>query len=64
MNTEDLVSISEACRILGGISKATMWRGSKAGRYPGPVKLGRYICRWSRAELEAHLAKLMKDRTA
>jgi predicted DNA-binding transcriptional regulator AlpA len=60
----DLIGVTELARILGGVSKATVWRGVKDGRFPKPIKLGRYICRWSRTELEAHLLKLMQERTA
>lgn len=57
-----LVSKTEACDILGGISEATLWRGVKSGRFPQPIKLGPYIARWSRAELEACISKLMGAR--
>jgi prophage regulatory protein len=60
----DLIDVNELARMFGGVSKATIWRGVKDGRFPRPIKLGPYICRWSRAEAQAHLERLMAERGA
>ncbi len=62
--SDDLISIDDACTMLGGISKATMWRGVKAGPFPKPIKLGKFIARWSRAELAAYIEKIKSARAA
>lgn len=53
----DLVNEGEARRIIGGattpISRATLWRGIRAGRYPSPLKVGPASNRWRRDELIA-----------
>ena len=38
----DLISVDEACTILGGISKATYWRNA-GKRWPKPIKLGPFV---------------------
>jgi predicted DNA-binding transcriptional regulator AlpA len=58
----ELVSKTEACKILGFISEATLWRGVRTRRFPQPIKLGKFIARWSRAELEDCILKLMNER--
>jgi predicted DNA-binding transcriptional regulator AlpA len=62
MNKNELIDVNELARMFGGVSKATIWRGVRIGRFPKPVKLGPFICRWSRREAEAHLDKLMEER--
>lgn len=57
----DLVDETAARGILGGvtapISRATLWRGVKAGRYPKPLKVGPSSNRWRRDELVAVVEK-------
>ncbi|WP_395647979.1 helix-turn-helix transcriptional regulator [Terricaulis sp.] len=59
--TIDLVGEAAARAIIGGaetpISRATLWRGVKAGRYPRPLKVGLSSNRWKRGELLAVLEK-------
>jgi prophage regulatory protein len=64
MINDDLIDVNELARMFGGVSKATIWRGVHDGRFPKPIKLGPYICRWSRREAQAHLDKLMAERAA
>jgi predicted DNA-binding transcriptional regulator AlpA len=58
----DLIDKRGACATLGGISEATLWRGVKSGRFPAPIKLGRFIARWQREELAACVEKLAAER--
>jgi hypothetical protein len=59
-NTPDLVDESVARAIIGGaaspISRATLWRHVKAGRFPKPLKIGARN-RWKRDELVAVVEK-------
>jgi prophage regulatory protein len=64
MANNDLIDVNELSRMFGGVSKATIWRGVRNGRFPKPIKLGPYISRWSRCEAQAHLEKLMAERSA
>jgi predicted DNA-binding transcriptional regulator AlpA len=59
----DLIDVNELARVFGGVSKATIWRGVKEGRFPKPIKIGRFICRWSRTESQAYLERLMQERS-
>lgn len=60
-NTSDLVDEGSARAIIGGagtpISRATLWRGVKSGRYPKPLKVGPASNRWRRDELIAVIEK-------
>jgi predicted DNA-binding transcriptional regulator AlpA len=60
-DTLDLVNEAAARGIIGGaatpISRATLWRGVKAGRYPKPLKVGPSSNRWKRDELVAVVEK-------
>jgi prophage regulatory protein len=58
----DLLDKKAACAALGGISEATLWRGVKSGRFPQPIKLGRFIARWRREELSACVDRMAADR--
>ena len=39
------------------VSVGSVWRWSKSGKLPAPVKLGR-ASRWRKSDLEAKIAKL------
>ncbi|MDP2028575.1 MAG: AlpA family phage regulatory protein [Thiobacillus sp.] len=39
-------------------SVCTVWRWTKSGRLPQPVKLGESTTRWNAAEVHAAIAKL------
>jgi predicted DNA-binding transcriptional regulator AlpA len=57
----------ETCRFFGGqsrpINHATLYRGVKEGRYPGPIKVGANSSRWIKSECEAALAAIIAART-
>jgi len=38
------------------LTRATLYRRIKAGRFPAPVHLGGRVCAWSRAALQAWIA--------
>lgn len=44
-----------------GITRTTIWRWSREGRLPEPVKLGPNITRWQVGPLRAVLAKLAES---
>ena len=62
MTDPDLIDVNELARMFGGVSKATIWRGVRDGRFPRPIKLGPYISRWLRREAQTHLEKLLAER--
>lgn len=35
-----------------GVSRATIWRWSKEGSFPAPIKLGSACTRWKMCEIE------------
>ena len=58
---EDLVDEATTCRLNGGndspISRSTLWRGVRAGRYPKPIKVGPSTNRWRASEIVAIIEK-------
>ena len=60
----DLITVDDACRLIGGESKpidrATYYRGVKAGRYPKPVHVSPNIVRVSRPKLIERLQLLVE----
>jgi len=46
---------------LYGVSVMTIWRWSKAGRIPAPLRLGENTSRWNLAEVEAALMKAAQE---
>jgi len=64
----DLVDIHIACRELGGadkpITRATLYRGIREGRYPRPIKIGPKASRWLLPELRATRARQIAARNA
>lgn len=48
----ELLTADQACRLLGGINRATLYRGVQLGRFPRPIKIGA-LARWVRGELLA-----------
>lgn len=59
----ELITVSEACRIIGGAEKpinhATYYRGVAAGRYPAPVRVSPNVARVLKQKLIAALERLM-----
>lgn len=64
---DDLITIDEACAIIGGksspISKATFYRGVKRGVYRPPIKIGPNMSRVLRSECQqtVRAATLARD---
>lgn len=59
LNNDDLVDEITACHLIGGstapIHRSTFRRGIRAGRFPGPLKIGGGTSRWRVGELrEVH----------
>jgi predicted DNA-binding transcriptional regulator AlpA len=62
---DELLDVYEACRFIGGtrpVNPATLWRGTKAGRYPKPIKIGPQSVRWRRSELQACIERMIAAR--
>ena len=49
------LTVLEVGKVLG-VSPATVWRWTKAGRIPQPRKLGENSTRWDSAELAQHMS--------
>jgi predicted DNA-binding transcriptional regulator AlpA len=65
MQTEELLDVAEACRFLGGsrpIHFTTLYRGIKAGHYSKPIKIGPFLVRWRRSELQADIDRMIAER--
>lgn len=52
----DLASSKDKAGLLP-VSIATIWRWTKAGRFPAPFKLGVNCTVWDKAQVEAWVAK-------
>jgi predicted DNA-binding transcriptional regulator AlpA len=50
---QELLSATETAAALG-CSRASIWRYTKAGTIPKPVKLG-HLTRWRRADIESFI---------
>ncbi len=61
MHSFELVGEEAARKIIGGeqkpISRVTLWRGVKSGRYPLPIRVGLQSCRWRTDELYEFLER-------
>ena len=59
----EMLTINEACRVIGGaerpIHPATHYRGVAAGRYPAPIHVSPNIARVPRVKLLEALARLV-----
>jgi len=64
----DLIDARECCGIVGGsqnpISRATLYRGIRAGIYPKPIHVAPNVARWLRTELIGALRKRWKRSAA
>lgn len=62
----DVVTIDEACAIIGGngrpISRATFYRGAAKGIYPRPFKIGANLSRVLRSECLAVVRARIAER--
>jgi prophage regulatory protein len=43
------------------VSKATVWGWAKAGKFPGPIKLGANISAWRRSDIEAWIEERAQE---
>jgi predicted DNA-binding transcriptional regulator AlpA len=48
---EELITLREACRLLGGFHVATYYRGAAEGRFPKPVHPSPNISRVSKRQV-------------
>jgi len=62
------MDVGETCRFFGGhsspLNPSTLYRGVKAGKYPGPVKIGDGTSRWLRGECKRALRRMIAERDA
>ena len=63
MTNNDLITVRQACRIVGGeessIHPATYYRGVAAGRFPAPVHVSPNVARVQKSKLVAALEQVM-----
>jgi hypothetical protein len=68
MTEIEMITIGEACRIVGGnerpIHPATYYRGVAAGRYPAPVHVSPNVARVHKSKLVAAVARLLEPEAA
>lgn len=62
MFESNLIDVDEVAAMLGNISTGSVWRGVKSGRFPKAIKLGPFISRWDRAEIQAYIDGLKAKR--
>jgi len=60
-NADSLISLDEAAKMLGGVSRKTIRRRIAAGILPEPVKDGKFS-RLFRSDLIRHIEELKKER--
>lgn len=63
MSNHELIDEAEVRRMLGKISRATLWRHIKAGKIPAPVRIVARN-RWTRREIEAVVERAVQARGA
>lgn len=56
---KELQTVKEVA-VLFKLSTSSIWRLSKAGKLPSPVKIGLNSTRWKQSELEAFIEKMNK----
>ena len=64
---DELLDVDAARRFIGGtkpISRTTLWRGVKSGRYSKPVNVGENTVRFQRSKLQADIDRLAAERDA
>jgi predicted DNA-binding transcriptional regulator AlpA len=63
----ELIDEATACQMIGGqnspISRSTLWRGVRTGRYPSPIKVGVCANRWRASEVIAVIEKAAAARS-
>ena len=59
----DLLTAKQVCKTLS-MSKTSLWRLVKSGRFPKPLKFGPRATRWRLDEVNAAIAQLSAEREA
>jgi predicted DNA-binding transcriptional regulator AlpA len=63
-DTTDMITVDEACSLIGGKSKpidrSTFYRGVKAGRYTAPIHVSPNIVRVRRSKLLEDIERLVE----
>lgn len=60
MQSDALIHLAEV-KAMTGVSKATIYRWTKTGKFPAPAKIGG-IARWSRTEVSEWIAQALANR--
>ena len=55
------LNVQQVAELIGCASR-TVWKLSSKGDFPAPVRITPRMPRWSRAEIEAHLAALVNSK--
>lgn len=61
MQTFDVLIHLAEVKAMTGVSKATIYRWTKTGKFPAPAKIDG-IARWSRAEVSEWIAQALANR--
>lgn len=56
---DELLNEKQVLKLLGGISRMTLYRGIKQNRYPRPVKVAQCRNRWPLSSFRSHTAKII-----
>jgi predicted DNA-binding transcriptional regulator AlpA len=62
-DSTDLIKIEEVCRMLGHVTKATVYARIKRGDVPEPIKITPGTSRWRRSEIEQVINRMANRRT-
>ena len=54
LKNEKLLTADEVCEITT-LSRQTLWRHTRAGKFPAPVKFGDRLVRWRASDIERFL---------
>lgn len=54
----DLITADEACELLGGVARSTLWRWGKSDPLLAPRRFGPQVHRFSREGIAEYLDKL------
>lgn len=59
--TDDLITMTEVTRLMGGVYDSTVRRWIRKGIFPKPVKIGQAVSRWRRADVLAAREKMIEE---
>lgn len=51
MNNDELIRINEVCRMLGGVSRSTVYNWTKQRRFPRGAHIGDRVVAWKRGQV-------------